>query len=70
MFLVERLIDEDSLGETMQTMRTWLDHNHIEPMSFRCEFTAAGIVCRVEFRDEASAASFASAFAGLVVTAV
>ena len=70
MFLVERLIADDTLGETMQTMRTWLDHKHIEPMIFRYNFTSAGIICRVEFRDEGAASSFASAFQGVVVTAV
>src|SRR5258708_15204469 len=70
MFSVESLIHEDALSDTMQTMRTWLDHKRFEPITFRYSFTSAGIVCRVDFDIEGEAAVFATAFDGTVVTAV
>ena len=70
MFSVESLIREEALSDTMQTMRTWLDHKRFAPATFRYKFTSVGIVCRVDFQAEDEAAGFATAFDGTVVTAV
>ena len=68
MFPVEvNIFDEDALGETMETMRTWLDHQHFEPSSFRYRLGAQLVVLRVDFSIEAQAAAFAKAFSGNVV---
>ena len=64
MFLVERAIREESIVETMETMRTWLDHKHCEPTTFRYSFTGENVVFRVDFADEKAAADFALAFQG------
>lgn len=64
MFSVERVIREEAIVDTMETMRTWLDHKHCEPMTFRYSFTGGGVVFRVDFADERAAAAFALAFDG------
>jgi hypothetical protein len=64
MFSVERVIGEESIVDTMETMRTWLDHKHYEPATFRYTFTAGGVVFRVDFANESAAADFAVAFHG------
>ena len=67
MFSVEALIREDALPSTMQAMRTWLDHVHFEPASFRYAFGRDGIRCRVDFSIADEAAAFAKAFDGKVI---
>ena len=68
MFPVEVLIaDEDKLVETIETMRTWLDHKRFEPAVFRYSFGDARILFQVDFANEAEAAEFAKAFAGSVI---
>ena len=67
MFSVEALIREDALSSTMEAMRTWLDHVHSEPASFRCGFSRSGITCRVDFSLANEAAAFAKAFDGKLV---
>ena len=68
MFPVEvRLVDEDLLVETMETMRTWLDHQHFEPSVFRYKLGAHVVVVRVDFTAETEAAAFAKAFSGKII---
>ena len=67
MFSVERIIGEEAIVDTMETMRTWLDHKHYEPTTFRYSFTGAGVVFRVDFMHERAAADFAAAFQGRLV---
>ena len=62
MFSVEALCSEEALIQTMENMRTWLDHKRCQPATFRYTFTAAGIILRVDFPAEAEAAEFAKAF--------
>jgi hypothetical protein len=70
MFPVEiRIPNEEALAETMQTMRTWLDHQRFEPLTFRYTFETARILFRVDFALEAEAAAFARAFEGKLVVA-
>ena len=64
MFSVERVIGDDSIVDTMETMRTWLDHKRYEPATFRYTFTGSGVVFRVDFANEKAAADFATAFQG------
>ena len=45
-------------------MRTWLDHQHVEPDAFRHSSGGAGIAFRVDFKLESEAAAFARAFGG------
>ena len=68
MFPVEvPLYDEEKLAETLEAMRTWLDHKRFEPASFRYRFGTARMVFQVEFAIEREAAEFAAAFAGTVL---
>jgi len=65
MFAVEiLLIDEEKLANTMERMRTWLDHKRFEPAVFRYSFETGGIRVHVEFPVEVEAAAFARAFDG------
>ena len=63
-FTVEiRLIGGD-LMTAMTHMRTWLDHQHVEPDAFRHSAGGAGIAFRVDFKRESQAVAFARAFGG------
>jgi hypothetical protein len=65
MFPVEVLLAErDGLVETIEAMRTWLDHKKVEPAVFRYSFAHNRILFQVDFAIEAEAAEFARAFGG------
>src|SRR5215469_8383188 len=64
MFSVESLCREEALIHMMETMRTWFDHKHLEPATFRYTFTSSGIILRVDFPAADEAAEFAKAFSG------
>jgi hypothetical protein len=49
---------------SMTRMRTWLDHNRVEPDSFRHFAGRSGVVFRAEFKLETEAKAFAEAFDG------
>lgn len=67
MFPVEvPLADENKLAETIESMRTWLDHRRFEPTVFRYSFGGARIVFQIDFAAEAEAVEFARAFNGEV----
>ena len=69
MFPVEiPLVDENKLAETLESMRTWLDHKRFEPATFRYSFGAARILFQVDFAIEEEAADFAKAFGGKVLS--
>jgi hypothetical protein len=70
MFSVERVIGAESIVDTMEAMRTWLDHKHYEPATFRYTFTSGGGVFRVDFSNETAAADFAMAFQGKLLPPV
>lgn len=61
-----RLIGGDFIA-SMAQMRTWLDHQRIEPDAFRHSSGGAGVTFRVDFKMEAEAASFARAFGGRLI---
>jgi len=60
---------EDRLQDEMQNMRTWLDHQRLQPATFRQSKTGSGIVFRAYFETEKEAAAFATAFGGRVQNA-
>ena len=67
MFTVEIRVeerDEDALTARMTAMREWLDHRHFEPSTFRYSFAVPGLVFQADFKLEAEAAAFATAFSG------
>jgi hypothetical protein len=67
LFTVEvRLIGGD-LITSMTHMRTWLDHQRVEPDAFRHSAGGAGITFRVDFKLEFEAVAFARAFGGRLV---
>lgn len=67
LYIVEvRRIGGDLIA-AMTEMRTWLDHQHIEPDAFRHSSGGAGITFRVDFKAETAAAAFARAFDGRIV---
>jgi hypothetical protein len=52
-----------SVGRLMSDMRTWLDHQGIQPIEFKtATLTVGNIACDVEFRDIDQAALFRAAF--------
>jgi hypothetical protein len=61
-----RLIGRD-LVASMTEMRTWLDHQRVEPDAFRHSAGGAGITFRVDFKREPEAMDFARAFSGRIV---
>lgn len=67
MFTVKSFIEKASLVSEMETMRTWLDHMHVQPAASRYAFIGKrGVSCRVEFEREGDAQAFARAFGGTV----
>jgi len=52
-----------SFGETMNTVRTWLDHRHIQPASFNPVANArSGVGFEVGFNNQDEAHLFEEAF--------
>ena len=69
-YVVEVPVAGDDLTERMNTMRTWLDRQRLEPKRFR--FSGADVrptVCRVNFNTENEATAFAHEFGGRVLGA-
>jgi hypothetical protein len=61
-------VAESDLPDRMMTMRTWLDHQKLEPDTFRYTPDAwADGIFRVGFKFEHEAMAFAEAFGGQVV---
>lgn len=61
-----RLIGGDFIA-SMAQMRSWLDHQRIEPDAFRHSSGGAGVTFRVDFKVEAEAGAFARAFGGRLI---
>jgi hypothetical protein len=54
-----------SVGMLMSDMRTWLDHQGIQPMDFKAiTLPFGGVAFDVEFQHPGQAALFRTAFAG------
>jgi len=69
LYTVEVQLIGGGLPTMLSDMRTWLDHNRVEPDSFRHFSRADKFVFRVEFKLEAEAGAFAKAFGGRVLPA-
>jgi hypothetical protein len=67
MYVVEIHHNGDGLVEPMEQIRTWLDHEHIQPSVFRLSLITGGTVLRVEFNAMSGAEAFARAFGGQVI---
>jgi len=66
-FAVEiRIAEEITFSDRVEAMRQWLDHQRIEPTTFRGKFDRQPIIIRVEFAVHADAVAFAEAFGGQV----
>jgi hypothetical protein len=51
----------------MEQIRTWLDHERVQPSVFRLSLIPGGTVFRVEFNAMREAEAFARAFGGQVI---
>jgi hypothetical protein len=67
MHAVEFFHEGDGLAEPMEQIRTWLDHERIQPSVFRLSLISGGTVFRVEFNARREAEAFARAFGGEVI---
>jgi hypothetical protein len=63
-YMVELRYIGGDLTEVMRDMRTWLDHNRIEPIELGHSSGTPGLAFRVAFTDQDHAAAFAQAFGG------
>jgi hypothetical protein len=67
-YLVEVFRIGRNLAEPMAEMRAWFDRTGIEPALFDHCTGGAGIAFRLAFRSEGSAAAFAGAFDGRMLS--
>ena len=63
-YIVEVCVSGRGLVNSMAEMRTWLDHQRIEPHGFRHRRDSARIIIHVDFNSEPDAIGFARAFGG------
>ena len=68
LYIAEVPVSEDDLDDRMNRMRAWLDHERIQPSSFRLSQTDDRRVVRAFFKTEGEAAAFAAEFGGSVVS--
>ncbi len=66
-YVAEVWVSGRGLLGSMAEMRTWLDHQRIEPLGFRHRRERAGMMFQVDFDSEPDAIGFARAFGGRVV---
>ena len=67
MYVAEIHHNGDGLAEPMEQIRTWLDHEHVQPSIFRLSLMPGGTVFRVEFNAMREAEAFLQAFGGRVI---
>ena len=67
MYIVEVRHDGDGLDGPMADIRTWLDHQRIQPSVFRLSLVLGATIFRLEFKTASEAEAFARAFAGQVI---
>ena len=53
----------EALAETMNAIRSWLDHNRIEPIEFKTEPASGTVAIKVRFRSGHEAELFEREFA-------
>jgi hypothetical protein len=64
MFAVEVMLEKELLVPSMSEMRSWLDQQRIEPISFRYVGSSSELTVRVGFKAEIEASAFAEHFGG------
>ena len=69
LYIVEILLKDSVLSDTMAQMRTWLDRMGYVPVVFRLAHSQRGAVFRVEFAAAAQADAFALEFGGRLLAA-
>lgn len=67
MYIVQLRHDGDGLAEPMAQIRTWLDHQGIQPDAFRLSVVAGGTIFCLEFKTANAADAFVRAFGGKVM---
>ena len=67
MYVVEFRHDGDGLAEPMADIRTWLDHQRIQPSVFRLSLMPEGTIFHLEFRAASDAEALAHVFGGQVI---
>src|SRR5437588_11656063 len=67
MYVVQFRHDGDDLAEPMADIRTWLDHQRMQPSVFRLSLISGATIFRLEFKDASDAETFAEAFDGQVI---
>ena len=67
MYVVEFRHDGDGLAEPMADIRTWLDHQRIQPSVFRLSLMPGSTIFHLELRTASDAEAFARAFGGQVI---
>ena len=66
-YIVEIGLGSGEFTEAMERMRTWFDHQRIEPDGFRHSYDRAEMRFRVGFSVESQASAFARAFGGRLI---
>jgi hypothetical protein len=67
MYIVEIRHEGDGLAVPMARIRTWLDHQDIQPSVFRFSLLAGCTIFRLEFKMASDADAFARAFDGQLI---
>jgi hypothetical protein len=67
MYIVEVRLGGDGLAQPMADIRTWLDHQRIQPSVFRISLMPGGTIFHLEFKAASDAEVFAQAFGGQVI---
>ena len=67
MYVVEFRHDGDGLAEPMADIRTWLDHQRIQPSVFQLSLIPRATIFHLEFKAASDAEAFAEAFDGQVI---
>ena len=67
MYVAEIHHNGDGLAEPMEQIRTWLDHEHVQPSIFRLSLVRGGTIFRLDFNAVSEAEAFLQAFGGRVI---
>jgi len=68
MYVVEFRHDGDGLAEPMADIRTWLDHQRIQPSVFQLSLIPRATIFHLEFKVASDAEAFAQGFDGQVIS--
>ena len=67
MYIVEVRHNGDGLAEPMADIRTWLDHQRIQPSVFQLSLIPRATIFHLEFKAASDAEAFAQGFDGQVI---